>query len=93
MNSQQLREHLESALKGLQDGSMDIEKAKAVGEISQVAINLAKVEVDFVRANGGGNSAFFADALIGKAAAKQITKTPTGTLIRDGNSTIHRLVG
>lgn len=86
MNSQQLREHLETALKGLQDGSMDIDKAKAVGEISQVVINLAKVEVDFVRANGGGQSSFFNDS-------KQITKTPTGTLVRDGNSTIHRLVG
>lgn len=86
MNSQQLREHLEAALKGLQDGTLDIEKAKAIGDISQVVINLAKVEVDFVRANGGGQSAFFNDA-------KQITKTPTGTLTRDGNSTIHRLVG
>jgi len=86
MNSQQLREHLEAALKGLQDGSIDIDKAKAIGDISQVVINLAKVEVDFVRANGGGKSKFFDDS-------KQITKTPTGTLTRDGNSTIHRLVG
>ena len=86
MNSQQLREHLEAALKGLQDVTMDIEKAKAIGDISQVVINLAKVEVDFVRANGGGQSTFFNDS-------KQISKTPTGTLVRDGNSTIHRLVG
>lgn len=86
MNSQQLREHLEAALKGLQDGTVDIEKAKAIGDISQVVINLAKVEVDFVRANGGGQSSFFNES-------KQISKTPTGTLVRDGNSTIHRLVG
>lgn len=86
MNSQDLRDYLSTALKGVQDGTMDIEKAKTIGEISQVAINLAKVEVDFVRANGGGQSTFFNDA-------KQITKTPTGTLTRDGNSTIHRLVG
>lgn len=93
MNSQQLREHLETALKGLQDGSMDIEKAKAIGDISQVVINLAKVEVDFVRANGGGKSMFFADASIEKTPAKQITKTPNGTLTREGNTTIHRLIG
>ncbi len=86
MNSQQLREHLEKALKGLQDGSIDIEKAKAIGDISQVVINLAKVEVDFVRANGGGQSTFFVDA-------KNVTKTPTGTLTREGNTTIHRLIG
>lgn len=86
MNSQQLREHLEAALLGLKDGSMDIDKAKAIGDISQVVINLAKVEVDFVRANGGGRSTFFVDG-------KQISNTTTGTLTRDGNSTIHRLVG
>jgi len=86
MNSQQLREHLEAALLGLKEGTMDIDKAKAIGDISQVVINLAKVEVDFVRANGGGRSTFFVDG-------KQISSTPTGTLTRDGNSTIHRLVG
>lgn len=84
MNSQDLREHLSKALAGIQDGTMDIEKAKAIGEISQVAINLAKVEVDFVRANGGGRSDFFSDN-------KQITNTPTGQLTVNGASTVHRL--
>ena len=86
MNSQQLREHLEAALKGLQDGTLDIEKAKAIGDISQVVINLAKVEVDFVRANGGGQSQFFNES-------KQITSTSTGIKTVDGNVTVHRLRG
>jgi hypothetical protein len=84
MNSQDLREHLAKALSGIQDGTMDIEKAKAIGEISQVAINLAKVEVDFVRANGGGRSDFF-------EGGKQITQTPTGLKIVNGNVTTHTL--
>lgn len=84
MNSQQLREHLEAALLGLKEGTMDIDKAKAIGDISQVVINLAKVEVDFVRANGGGQSTFFVDG-------KQITKTPTGELTVIGNRTVHKL--
>lgn len=84
MNSQELREHLAKALSGIQDGTMDLEKAKAIGEISQVAINLAKVEVDFVRANGGGRSDFFPDG-------KQVTNTPTGQLTVNGASTVHRL--
>lgn len=87
MNSQDLREYLSKALSGIQDGTMDIEKAKAIGEISQVAINLAKVEVDFVRANGGGKSDFFA------IDSKQITQTVNGTLTRDGASTVHKLRG
>lgn len=85
MNSQDLREHLAKALSGIQDGTMDLEKAKTIGEISQVAINLAKVEVDFVRANGGGRSEFFTSEV------RQIKETPTGQLTVNGNSTVHKL--
>jgi hypothetical protein len=84
MNSQDLRDHLAKALSGIQDGTMDLEKAKTIGELSQVAINLAKVEVDFVRANGGGRSDFF-------EGGKQITQTPTGLKIVNGNVTTHTL--
>lgn len=84
MNSQDLRDHLAKALQGIQDGTMDVEKAKTIGELSQVAINLAKVEVDFVRANGGGRSDFF-------EGNKQITQTPTGLKIVNGNITTHKL--
>ncbi len=84
MNSQDLRDHLAKALQGIQDGTMDVEKAKTIGELSQVAINLAKVEVDFVRANGGGKSDFF-------EGGKQITQTQSGLKIVNGNVTTHKL--
>lgn len=47
-----LRNHLFAAIEGLMDEEkpMDIERAKAVADLAQVAINSAKVEVDYLRA-------------------------------------------
>lgn len=87
-NIDTLREHLFATLAGLKDKSMDIETAKTMAEVGQVLINSAKVEVDFVRANGGGRSEFFAGSDV-----KQITQTQTGTKTVDGITTIHKLRG
>lgn len=86
-NIQTLREHLFETLQGLKAGSVDIEKAKVIGEISQVIINSAKVEVDFIRANGGGKSSFITNDV------KEVTQTLTGTKEVNGNITVHRLRG
>ncbi len=53
-----LREHLFAALAGLKDGTVDIDKAKAISELSQTIINSAKVEVDYLKAVDGGGSEF-----------------------------------
>lgn len=87
MTSNELRDYLSATLKGLQDDSISLEKAKAIGDTVQVAINLAKVEVDFVRANGGGKSDFF------KTDTKQVGQTPTGNISVIGNVTTHALRG
>lgn len=87
MTSHELREYLSATLKGIQDDSISLEKAKAMGDTIQVAINLAKVEVDFVRANGGGKSDFFI------SNTKQVAHTPTGSLSVIGNITTHTLRG
>lgn len=87
MTSNELRDYLSATLKGIQDDSISLEKAKAMGDVIQVAINLAKVEVDFVRANGGGKSDFFI------AGSKQVGQTPTGSLSVIGNITTHALRG
>lgn len=84
-NIDTLREHLFSTLNGLKDGTIDAEKAKVMGDVAQVIINSAKVEVDFIRANGGGHSNFITSDV------KEITNTPTGQLIRNGSSTVHKL--
>lgn len=57
-----LRSHLFDALKGLKNKTMDIETAKAISDISQVIVNSAKVEVDYVKASGGKGSGFLEQA-------------------------------
>lgn len=46
-----LRNHLFAAIEGLMDEQkpMDIERARAVADLAQVAINSAKVEVDYLK--------------------------------------------
>lgn len=55
-----LREHLFATLAALRDPHtpMDIERARAVSEVAQTIINSAKVEVDYLKLSGGGESAF-----------------------------------
>lgn len=57
-NIEALRGHLFDALKGLKDGSMEIEKAKAMSDIAQTIINSAKVEVEYAKATGATGSSF-----------------------------------
>jgi hypothetical protein len=59
-----LRDHLFETLEGLKDpdNPMDLDRAKAICEVSQTIINSAKVEVDMVKAVCGsapGSSRFF----------------------------------
>ena len=44
-----LRTHLFETLAGLRDGSLSVEQAKAISDVSQTIINTAKVEVDYLR--------------------------------------------
>lgn len=37
---------------------MELERARVIADVAQVIVNTAKVEVDFVRATGGRQSAF-----------------------------------
>ena len=53
-----LRTHLFDALQGLKDGSVPIEKAKAISDVAQTIINTAKVEVDYAKATGHKGSTF-----------------------------------
>lgn len=57
-NIADLREGLFDAMKRLSAGEMSVEQAKAINEMSQVIINSAKVEVDYIRANNGGEIPF-----------------------------------
>lgn len=47
-----LRGHLFDVLAGIKSGELDIDRAKAVCEVSQTIINTAKAESDFAKATG-----------------------------------------
>ena len=55
-----LRNHLFATLEALQDDEkpMDVDRARAIAEVSQVIINSAKVEIDFINKVGGTGTNF-----------------------------------
>jgi hypothetical protein len=58
-----LRNHLFETLEALKDKDdpMELERAKAIAEVSQTIINVAKVEVEFMKSTGQETgSKFFA---------------------------------
>lgn len=57
-NISDLRDGLFDAIAMLKAGSLTVEQAKAISEMGQVIINSAKVEVDYIRANNGGETPF-----------------------------------
>ena len=63
-NIDDLREHLFATLAALRDKTnpMDIDRERAVSEVAKTIIDSAKVEVEYMRLNGGGESEFIASA-------------------------------
>ena len=61
-NITDLRSVLFEALQGIKAGTMDIDKARAINEISKTIVDTAKVEVEFIKATGGAKSSFLAPA-------------------------------
>jgi hypothetical protein len=59
---QDLRELLFDTIQGVKNGKVDVEKAKVISDLSQVMVNTAKAEVDFMRATGATNSGFLNSA-------------------------------
>lgn len=57
-NINDLRVSLFDALDMLKKGEITTEQAKAISEMGQVIINSAKVEVDYIKANNGGETPF-----------------------------------
>lgn len=64
------------------DDPMDVKTAAAVGDVAQVVVNSAKVEVYFIKQTGHGGSSFMQNAAQPKSIAhpidiKQIESRPT----------------
>lgn len=58
-----LRTALFDALDAVKAGTMDLDKARAINEIGKTITDTAKVEVDYLRATGGGESSFIDTAI------------------------------
>jgi hypothetical protein len=57
-NIDDLRDLLFSAIEGVKNGTLDIEKAKVIGALSQVMVNSAAVEVKHAQVTGQKGSNF-----------------------------------
>ncbi len=77
-----LRAALFDTLKSVRAGTLDIDRARAINELGKTLIDSAKVEVDYIRAAGGGESEFI-DSATGER------NLPPGIT----TSVIHRLKG
>ncbi len=60
----ELRAQLFATLAGVKDGTVDLDRARAVNEIGKTIVDTARVEVDYLKATGGGESSFL-DTTIG----------------------------
>lgn len=77
-----LRAALFDTLRGVRAGTVDLDRARAINELGKTLIDTAKVEVDYLRASGGGESTFIDSA----AGASNL---PPGIT----TSVVHRLKG
>lgn len=62
-----LREHLFAALEGLRNKTdpLDLDRARAISDVAKTVIDTAKVEIEYLKLNGGGESEFI-DGAVGK---------------------------
>jgi hypothetical protein len=58
-----LRTALFATLEGVKAGTLDLDKARAVNEVAKTLVETAKVEVDYLRVTGGGESTFIDTAV------------------------------
>jgi len=61
-NIDDLRDLLFETIEGVKSGKLDIDRAKMIGDLSQVMVNSAKVEVEYARATGQKGSGFLEQA-------------------------------
>lgn len=84
-----LRTRLFDAMDKVSSGAMSLEQARQVSDLAQVIVNTAKVEVDYLRVTGGGESGFI------EPPAGAETAQSNGAALPNGISGIvrHRLRG
>lgn len=85
-NLSALRASLFETLRGVRDGSIDLDRARTVNDVARTLIDSAKVEVDFLRHVGDVES----DFLGSHGTSTQSAQPGNGKLL--GTRT-HRLLG
>lgn len=55
-----LRDVLFDTLQGARDGTIDIERVRAINDVAQTLVNTAKAEIDYMKVTGGTGSGFIA---------------------------------
>mgnify|MGYP000855406439 CR=1 FL=1 len=58
-----LRETLFATLQAVKSGDLDLDRARQVNEVAKTIVETAKVEVDYLRVTGGGESEFINTAI------------------------------
>jgi hypothetical protein len=81
-----LRETLFSTLKGIQEGTIKPDQAKAMVNVADAIIDTARVEVDFLRVSGHKSNSGFITGL-----PTTSTQTLTGEKTVEGPVTTHRM--
>jgi hypothetical protein len=85
-----LRAHLFNALEGVKQGTLDLERARAVNELAKTIVDTARVEVDYLKAIDGDQSTFMEGAT-GPALPDHSTTTTTNPAqLPNGISSITR---
>lgn len=84
-----LRRRLFETIDGVKAGTTTVEQAKTIGDLSQVIVNTAKVEVDYLRATDGGESSFISTA-VGRANLPQGIGSTENKVLRSGVLSITR---
>lgn len=84
-----LRGDLFATLRGLKNGTIDIERARAITDVGQAIIASAKVEVDYIKAVGEGSSVF----IDGNAAGNPRLERPETERTATGVKTITHING
>ena len=55
-----LRDVLFDTLQAARDGTIDIERVRAINDVAQTLVNTAKAEIDYMKVTGGTGSGFIA---------------------------------
>ena len=57
-----LRASLFDAIRAVRSGAITTQQGKTIGDLAQVVVNSARVEVDYLQINNGGESTFIDSA-------------------------------